>query len=280
MELLPTRLTRDVQLLARVNLVGRSSMEVGIRVSQPGHPPIHVASCYFTMVARLGVGDDARSVPLPPLAFTDSKEEKRARLAEERRAEHRAELAALQAPPRLEEFELLARLHRVQDEPGFSGLLAGRLVTEAWERMFPEQENVPQKIFGGYLMRRAYELSSICAELAAPDRPVLAAVNRVNFLNPVRLGDTLHYRSKIVDTEGSLVSVEASIERRSRDRSVRSISNSCLFTFVNVDAEMRPREALPVYPTTYAEDARLLAARRQRSALLRHARRGWIAALA
>ena len=151
-------------------------------------------------------------------------------------------------------------------------------MTEAWERMFPEQENVPRKIFGGYVMRRAYELSSISAELAAPDRPVLAAVNRVNFLNPVRLGDTLHFTSRVVDTDGSLVSVEASIERRSRDRNVRAISNSCLFTFVNVDAEMRPRHALPVYPTTYAEDARLLAARRQHAALLRHSGRGWIAA--
>jgi acyl-CoA hydrolase len=274
----PADVTRDVELRARVNHVGRSSMEVGIRVSQPGDPPLHVASCYFTMVARLGVGDDARSAPLPPLAYDGTEGAMRARRAEERRAEYRAQVAAAQAPPTLEEFELLARLHRVQEEPGFAGLLAGRLATEAWERMFPEQENVPRKIFGGYVMRRAYELSSICAELAAPDRPVLAAVNRVNFLNPVRLGDTLHYTSRVVDTDGYLVSVEASIERRSRDRSVRAISNSCLFTFVNVDAEMRPRDARPVYPTTYAEDARLLAARRQHAALLRHSGRGWIAA--
>jgi len=274
----PADVSRDIQLLARINHVGRSSMEVGIRVSQPGDPPLHVASCYFTMVARLGVGDDARSVPLPPLAYDGTTGEKRARRAEERRAEYRAQVAAMQAPPTLEEFELLARLHRIQEEPEFAGLLAGQLVTEAWERMFPEQENVPRKIFGGYVMRRAYELSSISAELAAPDRPVLAAVNRVNFLNPVRLGDTLHFTSRVVDTDGSLVSVEASIERRSRDRNVRAISNSCLFTFVNVDAEMRPRYALPVYPTTYAEDARLLAARRQHAALLRHSGRGWIAA--
>jgi acyl-CoA hydrolase len=273
----PADVTRDIQLLARINHVGRSSIEVGIRVSQPGDPPVHVASCYFTMVARLGVGDDARSVPVPPLTYVGDVEEKRARRAEERRAEYRAQIAAGEAPPSLEEYHLLERLHRVQEKPGFSGLLAGLQITEAWERMFPEQENVPRKIFGGYVMRRAYELSSICAGLAAPDRPVLAAVNRVNFLAPVRLGDTLHYTSRIVHTDGSLVSVEASIQRRSRDRSALAISNSCLFTFVNVDAAMTPRDALPVYPTTYAEDARLLAARRQHAMLLRHAGRGWIA---
>lgn len=274
----PADVTRDVELLARINHVGRSSIEVGIRVAQPGDPVRHVASCYFTMVARVGVGDDARSVPLPPLAYAGAQEEKRARRAEERRAEYRAHVAALQAPPSSEEFELIARLYREQEQPGFGGLLAGALVTDAWERTFPEQENVPRTIFGGYVMRRAYELSSICAELAAPDRPVLAAVNRVNFLHPVRLGDTLHVSSRIVHTSGSLVSVESSIERRSRDRTVRAISNSCLFTFVNVDAQMRHRAALPVHPTTFAEGLRLLAARRQTSALLRHAGRGWIAA--
>ena len=276
----PADVGRDVHLVARLNHVGRTSMEVGLRVTQegePGTPPLHIASCYFTMVARLGVGDEARSVPLPPLDYVDELAKRRARRAEERREEYRRHVAASQEPPDRDEFELLARLHRAQEEPGFTGLLAGRLVTEAWERMFPEQENVPRKIFGGYVMRRAYELSSICAELAAPDRPVLAAVNRVNFFNPVRLGDTLRFTSRVVDTSGSLVSVEASIERRSRDRSVRAISNSCLFTFVNLDRDMRPQPALPVYPTTFAEDARLLAARRQHSALIRHAGRGWIA---
>ncbi|HSD19875.1 MAG TPA: acyl-CoA thioesterase, partial [Anaeromyxobacter sp.] len=37
------------------------------------------------------------------------------------------------------------------------------------------------------------------------------------------------------------------IERGSRDRSVRAISNSCLFALVNVDREMRQHDASPVY---------------------------------
>jgi acyl-CoA hydrolase len=253
-------------------------MEVGVRVTQPGDPPLHVASCYFTMVARVGVGDEARSVPLPPLEYGDELERRRARRAVDRREQYRRRLAAAQAPPSPEEYELLARLHREQDQPGCSGLLAGQLVTDAWERTYPEQENVPQKIFGGYVMRRAYELSSICAARAAPDRPVLAAVNRVNFLHPVGIGDMLRYTARVVHTAGSLVSVEASIERHSRDLSVRALSNSCLFTFVNVDRDMRPRPLPPVYPATYAEDARLLEARRHQDELAHHWGRGWIAA--
>lgn len=276
----PADVARDIQFSARLNHVGRSSMEVGIRVTQPGEPPVHVASCYFTMVARLGHGDDASSVALPPLEYVDALERHRQERALERREAYRRHLAAAQQPPSREEYELLTRLRREQEQPGFAGLLAGRLVTEAWERMYPEQENVPRKIFGGYVMRHAYELASLCAELAAPDRPVVAAVNRVNFFQPVRIGDSLHYTSRVVHSAGDMLSVETSIARRSRDRTTSALSNSCLFTFVNVDAEMRPQLMPPVYPTTYAEDARLLGARRHCAELARYGGRHFGAALA
>ena len=103
--------------------------------------------------------------------------------------------------------------------------------------MYPEQENVPQKIFGGYLIRRAYELSSICSELVAPNRSIIAAVNRINFFHPVRMGDKLHFTSRVVYTNDCFICVEAGIERISRDRTTKALSNSCLFTFVNVDQQ-------------------------------------------
>src|SRR5207253_10182024 len=98
-------------------------------------------------------------------------------------------------------------LHKAQDKPGFSGALVGGLVTEGWERTYPEQENVPTKIFGGYLVRRAYELASINAEEIAPDRPLIVAVNRINFLQPVRMGDKLHFVSRVVYTGDTSVCV-------------------------------------------------------------------------
>ena len=262
--------TRDIVFHARINHVGRSSLEIGIRVEQPGEPANHIASCYFTMVARSGMGEDAASIPLPPLEYVEDTEKERARKALARREEYKQQQAALQEPPSREEYEMLTALHAAQEEPGFHGLLTARLGTDAWERMYPEQENVPQKIFGGYLVRRAYELSSICAELAAPDRSIVAAVNRINFFHPVRMGDKLHYTSRVVYVNGSFVCVEANIERISRDRTSKALSNSCLFTFVNVDRELTHRPVPPVYPTTYAEDARYLAAHRSYQALARH----------
>jgi len=268
---------RDVEFHARINHVGRTSMEVGIRVEQPGTPTLHVASCYFTMVARSTGDERARSLEIPPLEYLDELERVRAAKAVTRRETYRRQAAQAEEPPSREEYELLKRLHRAQEEPGFAGLLAGQLSAESWERMYPEQENVPQKIFGGYVMRRAYELASICADRLAPDRPVLAAVNRVNFFHPVRMGDILHYTTRLVYAGKASICAETSIQRRSRDRTSAALSNSALFTFVNVDRDLHPQAVPAIYPTTYAEDARYLAARREHLELERHTQHGWIA---
>jgi len=189
-----------------------------------------------------------------------------------RRDDWKRQQAVHLEPPSREEYQLLTELHTAQEAPGFTGLLAGRLVTDSWEMMYPEQENVPQMIFGGYLIRRAFELSAICSELAAPDRSIVVAVNRINFFKPVRMGDKLHFTSRVVYTNDSYVCVEAGIERIGRNRNSRALSNSCLFTFVNVDQEMARRPVPTVYPTTYAEDARYLVAHRSHQTLARHIR--------
>jgi acyl-CoA hydrolase len=274
--------TRDIVFLARINHVGRSSLVVGIRVEQPGDPVNHIASCHFTMVARSGSGDNAVSVTLPPLEYLDALEQKRAARAVASRAEYQQQQVLLTEPPSREEYEMLASLHRAQDDPEipvgrraddeacFRGYKASRLVTESWERMYPEKENVPRSIFGGYLIRRAFELSSICADLVAHDRSIIAAVTRINFLQPVRIGDTLHYTSRVVYTSDSFICVEASIERTSRDRSTKALSNWCFFTFANVDGNLVHKPVPPIYPATYAEDARFLAAHRNLQALVSH----------
>jgi acyl-CoA hydrolase len=202
-------------------------------------------------------------VPLQPLEYADELEKRRYDKAIARRESYRKEQAAATEPPSREEYALLSGIHAEQDQPGFSGRLVSELVTSNWERMYPEQENVPQKIFGGYLVRRAYELASINSEEIAPDRPVIIRVNRINFLQPVRLGDKLHFVSRVVYTGASSICVEVNIERVSRDRVTRALSNTCVFTFVNVDPDMIPRPVPPVYPTTYAEDARYLEAYRR-----------------
>ncbi len=258
---------RDIVFSARVNFVGRTSLEVGIRVEHPrgpnGEPPAHIASCYFTMVARSTSGDGAQSLALPVFEPQGELGRRRWDRAIARRESFRQQTHQAQEPPSREEYAMLAALHAAQDKPAFHGLLAADCVTNGWERTYPEHENVPQKIFGGHLIRRAYEQSSICAEEVAPQRPVIVAVNRIAFVQPVRMGDKLHFVSRAVYAGRASVCVETEIIRISRDRTQTNLSNTCIFTFTNVDAQLRPQPVPAIYPTTYAEDARYLAAHRR-----------------
>ncbi|MDP1831351.1 MAG: hotdog domain-containing protein [Geothrix sp.] len=263
---------RDLVFRARVNFVGRTSLEVGIRVEHPAgpgdRPPAHIASCYFTMVARSTAGGGAESLRLPAFEPADALAVRRWERAIARREGYRQQMDLALEPPSREEYALLAALHTAQDGPGFRDLLVADCVTSGWERTYPEHENVPSKIFGGHLIRRAYEQSAICAEQVAPNRPVIVAVNRINFVQPVRMGDKLQFLSRAVYSGRTSVCVETDIIRVSRDRTQTNLSNSCIFTFANVDEELKPQPVPAIYPTTYAEDARYLAAHRRHAAQL------------
>ncbi|MBS1765942.1 MAG: acyl-CoA thioesterase [Acidobacteria bacterium] len=267
--LAPADIDRDLVFRARINFVGRTSLEVGIRVEHPAdatRPEAHIASCYFTMVAR-DEGETA-SLVIPGFEPQDGLARARWDKAIERREGRKRDLLAAAEPPSREEFDLLQRLHAAQESPDFEGLRAEALTASGWERMYPEQENVPKKIFGGYLIRKAYEQSAICAELAAPDRPIIVSVNRINFPQPVRMGDKLHFQSRVVHSAGNSLCVETDILRVGLDRGQAALSNTCVFTFVNVDDDLRPRPVPQVHPATYREDAAFLAAHRRRAAYL------------
>jgi acyl-coenzyme A thioesterase 9 len=260
----PADTVHDLVFSAQINHVGRSSVEVGIRVEHLGARACHVATCYFTMVARSTDCGEAKSLTLPPLAYSQDIDKKRYDKAEKRRQLYRESLAKAEEMPLLEEYLFLKKLHKEQESQDFDGIRAGELVLESSQRAYPEQENVPKTIFGGYLIRRAYELAALAAELVAPERVVPCQVNRINFNHPVFLGDKLKFTARVVYTGKTTITVQSDIERFSRTDGVKALSNSCLFTFWNVDDAMAPSHVPFIYPITYAEDERFLNAYRQR----------------
>jgi acyl-CoA hydrolase len=259
-------INRDMVLRARINYIGRTSLEVGVRIDQPGEPLLHIASSYVSMVARLSENGVERSVSLPPLDYRTQQDQDRAARAVERREAYRASRSAAEEPPTREEYIMLRQLHEAHRKPGAEVLLVSDLVTSGWERTYPEHENVPQKIFGGYVAHRAYMYAHICAEMVATGRMLLTSVDRINFYQPVRMGDKLHFVSRVTFTGDTSVSVETEITRISRDRKMTALSNNCTFVFVHVDSDLNPLPVAPVHPTTYAEDERYLAGYRRRKA--------------
>lgn len=254
----------DLVFSAQINHVGKSSVEVGIRIEHLGSRACHVGSCYFTMVARSTDCEEAKSLTLPPLDYRTDQEKRRYEKANIRRQQYRDSLLKAEEMPSLDEYLFLKGLHKEQENAFFKGILARDLLLESHGRAYPDQENVPRTIFGGYLIRKAYELAALAAEMIAPGRAIPCMVNRINFNQPVLLGDQLKFSARVVYTGKTTISVQSDIERFNRGAGEKSLSNSCLFTFTNVGSDMKPEEVPFIYPTTYAEDARFLNAYRQR----------------
>ena len=81
----PIHVGELVTFLASVNLVGRTSMEVGIRVEAQNileRTTRHTNSCYFTMVAMR----DGKPVQVPPLPLETDLQRCRSKAAEQRKA--------------------------------------------------------------------------------------------------------------------------------------------------------------------------------------------------
>lgn len=258
----PADISKDLIFKSRVNYVGKSSLEVGIRIEQT-NPRTHIGTCYFTFVARRGPRENRVSLELPPLEYIDDMEKRRYEKAKERKIHYCKQKNLETQPPSLEEYRILETLHKAQEEIESNMFLASKLYLTSWERTFPAYKNPNQTIFGGYLARRSYELSTMCAELISNKRPIIAAVNRMNFINPVQIGDKLLFKSNIIYTHKSFICVETTINNiRRYDKKINKLTDSCLFTFVNVDEKLQPYPVETIYPTTYIEDQKYLEARR------------------
>ena len=94
----PVKVGELLTFYAQVNYVGRSTMEVGIKVVAENilsKETRHTNSCYFTMVA---IGDNGRPVQIPQLLLKSSKDKARyvaAKLRRQLRMEHDSTMQAI-----------------------------------------------------------------------------------------------------------------------------------------------------------------------------------------
>jgi acyl-coenzyme A thioesterase 9 len=107
----------------------------------------------------------------------------------------------------------------------------------------PQQRNLAGRIFGGLIMRRAFELAYATAYTFAGWRPTLSAVEEVAFLSPVDVGDLLTLKATVLHTSTSPagrrghvhVVVSAHVVRP--EARTAALSNEFHFRY---DVELRP----------------------------------------
>lgn len=63
--------------------------------------------------------------------------------------------------------------------------------------MHSQQRNANGFMFGGFVMREAYELGWICARLHTRLTPVITSVDDVAFMKPVPVGSLIQFTAQV-----------------------------------------------------------------------------------
>ncbi|KAJ2762248.1 hypothetical protein IWQ56_005087 [Coemansia nantahalensis] len=125
---------------------------------------------------------------------------------------------------------------------------------------FPSERNVHNKIFGGYLMRLAHELSFANGSVFTKSRPVYVSLDDFSFRKPVSIGSILKLTSQVVYSEpenGTFrVEVAADVVDNLAKTAVRT--NTFYFNFSCLDGTV-PR----VVPRSYGDMMKYLEGRRR-----------------
>ncbi|KAF8870642.1 Thioesterase/thiol ester dehydrase-isomerase [Gymnopilus junonius] len=203
---------RDLRLSGQVIYTGHSSMEVAVKMESTGmgKPDQTVMIGRFCMVCRDAKAQGAREVN--PLVLSTPDERALYALGEQMR--QRRKTSALKSlsrvPPSSEEA---AELHAFMLKHGHGKLEVsdqardhvwmGDTILEKCMLMFPQERNVHQKIFGGYLMREAHELGFTNASLFTRGHVRFLSLDGISFARPVPIGSILRLRSEILYTTSS-----------------------------------------------------------------------------
>ncbi len=145
-----------------------------------------------------------------------------------------------------------------------------RSVTESeatmTELMMPNMANNLGNVFGGVILSLVDRVAAVAAMRHARNTCVTVSFDRVDFYEPIHLGELVVAKARVNFTGRTSLEVGVRVEAENLLTGERRHTNSCYVTFVAIDARGRPISIPSVEPTTEEERRRYQAAqvRRQR----------------
>ncbi len=101
--------------------------------------------------------------------------------------------------------------------------------------MLPSHSNFRGKIHGGYILSIMDQVAFACASKHSENYCVTASVNKVDFLNPVEVGDMLILKASINYTGRTSMVVGLRVEAENIQKGIIKHCNSSYFTMVAKD---------------------------------------------
>ncbi|KAH9329651.1 hypothetical protein KI387_001759 [Taxus chinensis] len=247
----PIRVDTDLKIGGAVTWVGRSSLEIQMVVTQPPSGDSETGdsvalTANFTFVAR----DSKTGKSAPVNRLVPQTEQEKALRAE---AEARDMRRKKEREQQRKEFEPGHRLHgdgnRLRDllregrvlcdMPALADRDSILMKDTGLENALicqPQQRNLHGRIFGGFLMHRAFELAFSTCYAFVGQTPCFLEVDHVDFLRPVDVGDFLRFKSCVLytqldDPKQPLINIEVAAHVTRPELRSSEVSNTFYFTF-------------------------------------------------
>ncbi|KAK5582301.1 hypothetical protein RB653_003884 [Dictyostelium firmibasis] len=297
---------RDIKMEAKLSWVGNSSMEIMIRVFSKDNQtqiwdPVLVA--FFTMV-----GVDPKTMKPTNINSLKVETHSEKRLFAEGEQHKLQRLNSNQqslekippTPTELETIHNLFMISKQQQQQQSSSSSYPSSSIQQYNSNFipmkstsletvilcqPQEKNINGQIFGGYLMRMAFETAfTTCFMKFSESLPRFRSISGLKFLKPVEIGDILNMESTITyskpmndDCEGQTYYTQVEVLAYVTDPSIgeKKLSNVFNFTFYCTPSKSQKeklqqqqqqhnsnKKLKQILPQTYSEAMRYLTGKR------------------
>lgn len=135
---------------------------------------------------------------------------------------------------------------------------------ESSQLMMPGDANNLGNVFGGVVLSMMDKTAAIAAFRHSRNSVVTASIDRVDFREPIHLGDLLVMKASVNYVGRSSMEVGVRVEAEDLLTGIRRHTNSCYLTFVAVDRVGRPVDVPGLKPESAIELRRYEAAEARR----------------
>ncbi|MCH7567948.1 MAG: acyl-CoA thioesterase [Nanoarchaeota archaeon] len=130
--------------------------------------------------------------------------------------------------------------------------------------MMPADANTVGFVHGGVILKLVDIISYICASKHSGKYCVTASIDRVNFLQPIRIGELVILYASVNYVGNTSMEVGVRVEAENLRSGKRRHTNSCYVTMVSVSNKGKPIKAPKVIPQTKEEKLRYEEAEKRR----------------
>ncbi|XP_023335369.1 acyl-coenzyme A thioesterase 9, mitochondrial isoform X2 [Eurytemora carolleeae] len=258
----------DIRMSGHVTWVGKSSAESTLYLEQKRDGEwTKVTEARFVLVARDPL--NRGSAFINPLEAVTEEEKVLFNKGEENKIRRfqMSQDSLFRVPPTVAEMEIIHDIFiRTVDHKAMSFKARVKPVNTVWMEDAKlknliicqlEYRNRFNKIFGGFIMRQAFELAWANTHVYGHCRPYIVHVDDIWFRKPVEVGSMLYFNSQICYTSEQFVQTRVSAEVWDPKSGEMSVTNVFQFTF-----ELRDQNPAQIIPKTYHEAMMYLTGRR------------------